>query len=137
MLDFLIRFFTWWNGQTFGTQYYTSKYGELVGHDDEGNAYYRTKGGKIDPGIGVQRRWVIYNGTSEASRIPPGWHGWMHHRTDTPPTKESYAPREWEIAHEGNPTGSAKAYRPQGSILGNPAAGKPEPVRGEYSAWTP
>ena len=46
MLEFLKRFFTWWNGQTFGTQFYTSRYGEMVGRDEFGNTYYRTKGGK-------------------------------------------------------------------------------------------
>ena len=37
-------------------------YGELVGEDEFGNRYYRTKGGKIDPTLGFERRWVIYNG---------------------------------------------------------------------------
>src|SRR5205085_12505567 len=59
---FFSRFFTWWNGQTFGTQVWTSLYGEVVGEDEFGNRYYRTKGGKIDPALGFERRWVIYNG---------------------------------------------------------------------------
>src|SRR6476620_9336257 len=62
MKAFLIRFFTWWNGQTFGTQVWTSLYGEFVGEDEFGNRYYRTKGGKIDPVLLFERRWVIYNG---------------------------------------------------------------------------
>ena len=66
---FLIRFLTWWNDQTFGTQVWTSLYGEFVGEDEHGNRYYRTKGGKIDPALGYERRWVIYNGDVEASRI--------------------------------------------------------------------
>ena len=33
MKQFLLKFFTWWNGQTFGTQLWTSRYGELVGED--------------------------------------------------------------------------------------------------------
>ena len=49
MKTFLLRFFTWWNGQTFGTQVWTALYGEFVGSDEFGNRYYRTKGGKIDP----------------------------------------------------------------------------------------
>src|SRR5580698_4565956 len=43
---FFTRVFTWWNGQTFGTQVWTSLYGEVVGEDEFGNRYYRTKGGK-------------------------------------------------------------------------------------------
>ena len=50
MKNFLLRFFTWWNGQTFGTQLWTKLYGEFVGEDEFGNRYYRTNGGKIDRG---------------------------------------------------------------------------------------
>ena len=70
---FLTRCFTWWNEQTFGTQVWTSLYGEAVGDDEFGNRYFRTKGGKIDPALGFERRWVIYNGVAEASRVPPEW----------------------------------------------------------------
>ena len=30
---FLLKFFTWWSGQTFGTQLWTWRFGELVGQD--------------------------------------------------------------------------------------------------------
>ena len=82
MKQFLLKFFTWWNGQTFGTQLWTWRFGELVGEDEQGNRYFRTKGRKIDPTLGFERRWVIYNGYAEASRVPPSWHGWMHHTVD-------------------------------------------------------
>ena len=59
MKTFFLRFFTWWNGATFGTLLTTSLYGEFVGEDEFGNRYYRTKGGKIDPALGFERRWVI------------------------------------------------------------------------------
>ncbi len=88
MKIFLLRMFTWWNGQTFGTQWWTWLYGEFVGDDEFGNRYYRTKGGKIDPTLGFERRWVIYSGVAEASMVPPSWHGWLHHTVDVPPTQE-------------------------------------------------
>ena len=31
MKTFLLRFFTWWNGQTFGTQLWTARFGAFVG----------------------------------------------------------------------------------------------------------
>ena len=62
MKKFLLRFFTWWNGQTFGTQLWTWLYGEFVGEDEFGNRYYRTRRGKIDRTLLMERRWVIYNG---------------------------------------------------------------------------
>ena len=56
MKIFLLRMFTWWNGQTFGTQWWTWLYGAFVGEDEFGNRYYRTKGGKIDPTLSFERR---------------------------------------------------------------------------------
>ena len=85
MKRFLLEFFTWWNGQTLGTRFWTWRKGESVGEDEQGNRYYRERNGK--------RRWVIYNGLADASRIPPGWYGWMHHRSDEPPG--AYTPRLW------------------------------------------
>ena len=34
MKTFFLRFFTWWNGATFGTLLTTSLYGEFVGEDE-------------------------------------------------------------------------------------------------------
>src|SRR6476646_11991720 len=76
---FFLRLFTWWNGQTLNTQLWTWLYGEFVGTDEFGNRYYRTKGGKIDEELRMERRWVIYNGYAEASMVGPNWHGWLHH----------------------------------------------------------
>ena len=130
MKTFLLQFFTWWNGQTLGTRFDTWRKGALVGTDQFGNRYYREKkAGKATSG---ERRWVIYNGMAEASSIPPGWHGWMHHRQDEPPA--SYAAREWEKPHEPNLTGTPAAYRPPGSIL---RANPQTPGEADYEPWTP
>ena len=134
MLDFLLRFFTWWNGATLNTLHYTKRHGEFVGKDEAGNAYYRSKGGAIDPALGFERRWVIFNGESEASKTPPGWNGWLHHTVDVPPTDESYTPHSWEQPHMANPTGTPNAIRPLGSTLG---AGRRQASTGDYQAWTP
>ena len=124
MRIFLLQFLTWWNGQTLGTRFFTWRNGERVGEDDEGNVYYKSAKGK---------RWVIYNGDAEASRIPAGWHGWMHYRTDTPPSEETYQQNDWEIAHRANQTGSAGAYRPRSATTDN----KSPSGDGDYQAWTP
>ena len=134
MKQFLLKLFTWWNGQTFGTQLWTWRFGELVGEDEQGNRYFRTRGGKIDPSLGFERRWVIYNGYAEASRVPPSWHGWLHHTVDLPPTEEAYEPHEWEKPHLPNMTGTPLAYRPPGSTL---ASGRRPKATGDYQPWTP
>ena len=134
MKDFLLRVFTWWNRQTFGTQLWTARHGEFVGEDQFGNRYYRTRGGKIDPVLGFERRWVIYKGYAEPSMIPPGWHSWIHHTTDVPPSAEPSTPWPWEKPHEPNLTGTPAAYRPPGSTL---AANRRPSATGDYKAWTP
>jgi NADH:ubiquinone oxidoreductase subunit len=134
MKDFLLLLFTWWKGATAGTRFHTWRYGERVGQDESGNVYYRTKGGARDPALGFERRWVVYNGVAEASRIPPGWYGWMHHQVDRPPTEVSYTPHEWQKPHIPNMTGTPRAYRPKGSMLG---LGERPSATGDYKAWSP
>ena len=133
-MNWLKQFFGWWHGQTLNTRFHTWRFGERVGADEFGNVYYRTLGGKIDPALGFERRWVIYNGPSEGSATPPGWYGWLHHIVDTPPTAESYTPRDWQIGFQPNMTGTRFAYRPSGSMLRDSAR---PPATGDYQAWMP
>jgi NADH:ubiquinone oxidoreductase subunit len=123
-MGFLLRLLTWWNSQTIGTQLFTWRKGQRVGEDAEGNIYYQTAGGK--------RRWVIFNGESEASRVSPDWHGWLHHTWDEPPSKAALPHKAWEKPHLPNLTGTARAFAPQGSIRRK----QPETPR-DYEAWTP
>ena len=60
MKNFLLQFFTWWNGQTLGTRFFTWRKGERVGEDEYGNVYYRSND---------DRRWVIYADRPEASAV--------------------------------------------------------------------
>lgn len=123
-MSFLAQVFTWWNGQTLGTRLHTWRSGRQVGTDAEGNAYYQSADGA--------RRWVIYNGEAEASRVPPEWHGWLHHTWQEPPTDVPLRRKPWEKPHLPNLTGTGLAYHPPGSIL------LPAPsVSRDYEAWTP
>ena len=67
---------------TLGTWLFTKMRGELVGTDAQGNRYFQDK--RVIEGR-RRKRWVIYNGEAEASRVPPDWHGWLHYTTNTPP----------------------------------------------------
>lgn len=123
-VDTLKQAVTWWNGQTLGTRIFTSRHGQKVGEDEQGNVFYQTEGGK--------RRWVIYNGEAEASRVSPDWHGWLHHTWDEPPTAKPLPHKAWEKPHLENLTGTVMAYAPRGSIrTADPA------VRSDYDAWSP
>ena len=133
-MQWLLQILTWWNGQTLNTRFHTWRNGELVGQDEFGNSYYRTSGGKLDLALGYERRWVIYAGESDGSKTPPGWYGWLHQTTDTPPTAETYVAREWEMPHQANMTGTAQAYRPAGSLS---MGGVRPAATGDYQPWTP
>jgi len=130
MLKFIKRIFIWWEDSTLGTQWNTFLHGEKVGSDEEGNVYYRSK---AKPGK-AERRWVMYNGAIEASRISPDWHGWMHYTFDAPPTEEPLEAQNWEKEHQPNLTGSKDAYFPAGSPA---AGGKRAAATGDYQAWQP
>jgi len=125
-MQLLAEMFIWWRKQTLGTRVHTWLRGRYVGLDEAGNRYYKSKKG--------DRRWVIYNGYAEASAIPPGWNGWMHHRTDITPVEEQYTPHFWEKPHQANQTGTKAAYRPDGSLL---AKGERPRVSADYDAWKP
>lgn len=123
-MKFLLRFVTWWNYSTLNTAFFTWRQGVKVGEDDQGNIFYRSRDSK--------KRWVIYNGESEASRISPDWHGWLHHTWDELPSERPLQRKDWEKPHQENLTGTALAYAPKGSIRRQ----NPQP-RTDYVAWTP
>lgn len=124
VLNVLKRGVAWWDSQTLNTQLYTWRKGVRVGEDEQGNIFYETRDGK--------RRWVIFSGEAEASRVSPDWHGWLHHTWNEPPTKKPMVHKAWEKPHQENLTGSPQAYAPAGSIR------RSAPVeRKDYEAWTP
>jgi NADH:ubiquinone oxidoreductase subunit len=125
-MGFFARTFTWWNGPTWGTWLFTRSKGERVGDDDQGNVYYQERKGP--------KRWVIYNGEAEASRVPPEWHAWLHQTVAEPPSRRPLAVKSWEKPHVANLTGTDGAYYPPGSLN---AGGVRSRATGDYEAWRP
>lgn len=124
MLAFFNRLFTWWNDQTVNTQLFTWRKGVKVGEDEQGNIYYQTRDGA--------RRWVIFNGEVEGSRVSPDWHGWLHHTFDNSPADRPLVHKPWEKPHQPNLTGTPAAYAPAGSLRQAAPA-----ERRDYEAWRP
>jgi NADH:ubiquinone oxidoreductase subunit len=112
-----IKFLTWFKG-------------ELVGRDCFENRYYRAKGTYILK----ERRWVIYKGFPEASKVPAEWYGWLHHMMASPPTLEPMARWPWEKEHRPNLTGTPHAYYPSGHVC---SGGQRNKATGDYEAWRP
>lgn len=132
---FLLEILAWWRGNTWGTRLWTATRGEYVGTDEFGNKYYRSKPGEKPGPNGRDRRMVVYaGGYADPTSIPPGWYGWMHYRTDVLPTETEYRPRDWQKPHVPNLTGTALAYRPDGSLLTRGARPR---VSADYDAWSP
>jgi NADH:ubiquinone oxidoreductase subunit len=127
-VQLLRMIFTWWHSQTIGTWWHTFTRGRLVGSDAQGNNYYEDKSGRSING--KPRRWVIYNGDVEASRVPPEWHGWLHYTVDEPPLAAAGKTRSWQKEHQINATGTSKAHKPRG------AADTARYPSG-YDAWRP
>ena len=115
------QIFTWWNSQTLGTFLYTIFFGKFVGEDEFGNKYYQNKKNK---------RWVIYNGEINASKITSDWFSWMHHTTDTIPSNKIKKKYSWQKPHQDNQTGGKKAYKPNKIIKNTKEFQK-------YETWKP
>lgn len=107
------RIFTFFNGRE-------------AGRDEFGNRYFvHRKDGK--------RRWVLYKGIDEASKVPPGWHRWLHHKTDETPDP-ARLPYAWEKPHLPNLSGTKFAYVPPGHVL---RGEKRKNTEDDYTPWQP
>jgi len=135
MLGFLSKIFTWWNGASAGAAWTIWRSGELVGEDQFGNRYYQERKGGTGAD-GKTRRWVVYNGYADASRVPSDWHGWLHHTFDDAPAEAALPRRPWELDHEPNHTGTLRAYRPAGSLAFGSRRQRQE-SSADYEPWTP
>lgn len=117
--------FSWWNTATWGTLVHTWLHGMPVGTDSFGNRYYQTKDGR--------RRWVVYNGTVDGSRVPPEWFNWTRHTCDEVPSSDM-TKKSWEKDYLPNLSGTEDAYHPAGSLA---RGGVRAPSTGDYESWSP
>ncbi len=117
-MDLGILFFTWWKGQ-------------LVGTDDFGNRYYQERKHKKHK---KAKRWVLYRGKAEASKIPAPWHGWIHYTVDNIPSTMPHL-YEWQKGHLPNLTGTNLAHRPDKFSPLYPQATKH--TISDYEPWKP
>ncbi len=99
--------------------------GRYVGSDAFGNKYFQEKTNRK---IRKPRRWVLFKGREEATKIPPEWHGWMHYVFDVPPAVENskYIP---------NMTGTPLQYRPpnEKGFVENLT----KKIKTHYQSWKP
>ena len=117
MLTVFKQIFVWWNQQTLGTRIYTFLNGKFVGQDEFGNKYYQnTKKNK---------RWVIYKGEIDASKISNEWFSWIHFTKNKIEKVQDQKKFSWQKSHKPNLTGTDKAYHPK----------KSENENKKYKSW--
>ena len=126
--------FTWWHGGAFGAVFHIKRRGVKVGEDAFGNTYWEAKDDSDSYDKGRKRRWVIYQGYADASKVPAEWHGWLHYTFDELPTDDPLPRKVWERDHEPNLTGTLNAWRPKGSLS---RSGQRPHATGDYEAWKP
>ena len=114
-----------------GTIIHTWIKGKLIGTDEFGNRYYRSKQRNR---WGREQRWCLFRGSDEASKVSAEWHAWLHHTVDDPLTHLSAEMKSWQREHLPNMTGTGKAYRPAGHSSQNSARAR---AMGDYEAWSP
>lgn len=104
--------------------------GRAVGKDQFGNRYYEQRG-KVMEGR-RRRRWVLFKGIVEPSKVPAEWHGWLHYTHDKPlPEVQLYA---WQKPHQPNLTGTQGRYLPKGHLL---KGAERAHTAADYTAWKP
>lgn len=115
---------------TIGTRIFTWMQGRFIGRDEFGNRYYEARrAGKGER----HRRWVIYNGMPEPSKVPAHWHGWLHY-TLAAPILEAAHKYHWQKPHQPNLTGTQGRYLPAGHIS---KGGVRAAASADYKPWTP
>jgi len=125
-MGFVKNLFTWWEGATLGTALFSWRHGRRVGEDSLGNVYLQTKKG--------DRRWVMYKGSNDVSRVPPEWYAWLTRQIDAVPDDALPPPPKFLKAPAANLTGTPLAYRPSGAME---RGGQRQAASGDYQAWTP
>lgn len=113
---------------TITTRLFSYFHGKQVGQDPFGNCYFIEKKAKGRRA----KRWVIYNGKAEPSKVPAEWHGWLHYTQENPPAKRR--PYDWELASIPNMTGTKHAYLPSGHLQ---KGGNRAPSTSDYEPWQP
>ena len=116
---------------TIGTKLHTLLHGRFIGRDEFGNRYFESK--RTRKGEQHKRRWVMYHGLAEPSKVPPTWHGWLHH-TLAAPLPGNGRKYRWQKEHIPNLTGTTGRYLPAGHIS---KGGHRAQAAADYEPWSP
>jgi NADH:ubiquinone oxidoreductase subunit len=92
-----------------GTLINTFLFGKFVGKDEYDNSYYRSYKNKYTK----EKRWVIYKGIKEPSKIPPQWKLWLNFTSEHIPNESQSEKYFWQKHYLPNYTGTSKKFNPR------------------------
>ena len=118
----LKEIFTWWHGQTLGVRLWTYFNGRLVAEDQYKNRYYSNKNDS--------RRWVVYHGEIDASKVTPEWNNWLRFTSDHVPSEENDR-YDRQLDHTLNQIGTINAYSRKSSRFNRKKSDKDV----DYEKW--
>ncbi len=102
---------------------------KFIGTDEYRNRYYESKQADY---LGRKKRFCIYSGTVEASKIPSNWHNWMHYSShEEIKQKKPF----WAKSHTPNVTGTDYAFQPNRHTQNNIHGKSFIDSNTSYQAW--
>ncbi|MGI4776427.1 MAG: NADH-ubiquinone oxidoreductase subunit NDUFA12 family protein [Janthinobacterium lividum] len=111
---------------SFLNRFFINIFNTKMGCDQYGNKYYESN---AKAHIKSRRRYILYNGICEPSKVPPMWHAWLHYMIDEVP--KNVMNHAWQRAYLPNLTGTKNSYSPQinNSLRNDKVSG--------YNSWQP
>lgn len=101
---------------------------KLVGVDEYGNEYFVSN--RITS-TGRKKRYVLYKGIKDGSKVPAVWHAWLHYSIDDISLEETFKKYKWQTRHIQNLTGSSRGDMPSNFNSVAPQS------TATYSRWKP
>ena len=74
----------------------------------------------------IGKRWVIYSGEFDASKIPSEWYSWIHFTKNRIENNHDLEKYKWQKPHQSNQTGTDNAYHPNRNN---------EQIKKKYTSW--
>ncbi len=87
---------------------YIVLFGKKIANDKFGNKYYMVFIDMLF--IKIEKRYVLYNGIKDSSKIPPEYNNWLMGNVDDISTLQT---RAWVKSHLPNLSGTKLAYYPK------------------------
>ncbi len=93
---------------------YLKFFATKVGEDEYGNEFFELK---TTDYLGRKKRYCLYRGVVEASKISPEWHPFMHYQIEARDVKSTYKQYKWQKPFVPDTTLSSNKYLPKSHLL--------------------